>query len=140
MVTRQHSRTSDSISAGWKGSGVILVVDDEKSVRKLAKDILEEVGYSVLLAENGQHGMEVFNQHANEIVLVLLDLTMPVMGGDEMFARMSQIQPNTPVLLSSGFTEEDAAKRFGETGPAGFVQKPYRAQELIDHVQASLST
>jgi PAS domain S-box-containing protein len=120
------------------GSGMILVVDDEKMIRDFAKKTLEKAGYTVLVAENGQVALEFFREHEDEIKLVLLDMTMPVMGGEETYRELRQLDSNVKTILSSGFNEQDATSRFVGKGVAGFIQKPYRVADLIGIVQQTI--
>jgi len=117
------------------GHGVILVIDDEPLVRRLAQQALERYGYSVLLAENGERGLELFRRDLNRIDCVILDMTMPVMSGEETLMRMREIRAEIPVILSSGFDEAEAARRFEGKGLAGFLQKPYDAATLARMVK-----
>jgi CheY-like chemotaxis protein len=117
------------------GSGTVLVVDDEEIVRKIARSTLEKWGYSVLVAENGRIGLETFASRPSEISLVLLDLTMPVMNGEETFQQMQKIRPDVKAVLSSGYDETDALRRFHGRGLAGFLQKPYTASKLAETVK-----
>jgi signal transduction histidine kinase/ActR/RegA family two-component response regulator len=117
----------------------ILVVDDEEIVRKIAKHTLQNCGYRVLLAENGQVAMEVFAKEAAGISLVLLDLTMPVMNGEQTFHRLQRIRPDVKVILTSGYGEADVMGRFAGTAMAGFLQKPYTATHLSQIVKRILT-
>ena len=125
--------------ADLTGSGVILVVDDEELVRRTAATTLAHLGYTILEAANGQEAIDVFQRNSGRIALVILDLSMPVMNGEESLKRLKSIKPGVPVLLSSGFSETEAARRFQSTGPATFLQKPYTAQHLAELVQAALN-
>ena len=120
----------DRMIAGWRGTGVILVADDEEVAREVARESFESHGFHVILAVNGKEAVDKFRDHAEEISAVLLDLTMPVMSGEEAFREIQNIRSNVPIVLSSGYTEQDVAKRFTGKGPAGFVQKPYAIMEL----------
>ena len=115
----------------WRGSGVILVADDEENVRIVAREMFEDRGFSVVTVMDGRQAVETFRARADEIVAVLLDLTMPVMGGEEAFKEIQAIRPGVPVILSSGFTEQDATSRFAGNEPAGFIQKPYLPSALV---------
>lgn len=97
---------------------------------------LERYGYLVLTAENGQRGVDLFEQYASDIVAVVLDLTMPVVSGEEALRRLRSIQSDIPVILSSGYNEDEAVRRFEGLGLAGFLQKPYTAARLVEAVQA----
>ncbi|MBI2422487.1 MAG: PAS domain S-box protein [Candidatus Hydrogenedentes bacterium] len=113
------------------GKGRVLVIDDEPHVRDLAAEILQQSGFEVLTAYDGQRGITIFERHAAEIDVVLLDMTMPRMNGEECFRALSAINPAVKVLLSSGYSEQEAMSRFLGEGLAGFIQKPYRAGDLI---------
>jgi CheY-like chemotaxis protein len=120
------------------GGGTILVVDDEDLVRQVARAALEHYGYRVLLAENGQRGVELFESLGGQVDVVLLDLTMPVMGGVETLYRIRQIRPDARVLLSSGYNEEEAVRRFGPEDLNGFIQKPYTGAKLAEKIRTVL--
>lgn len=118
------------------GSGTILVVDDESIVSRTARQILEKFGYQVIIARDGQEGVDLFRAHASEIDLVLLDMDMPVMPGEIAFPQIRAIRPNMPVIVTSGFDEAEAVRRFGSDIDT-FLQKPYTAVQLINKVHAS---
>ena len=122
----------------WRGSGVILVVDDEEPVRIAAKRILEIRGFTVLTAEDGRAALEVFRSRADEIVAVLLDLTMPHLDGEETFRELRRIRPDVRVILSSGYNEEQTTNRFAGKGLAGFIQKPYGVGTLVERIRQAL--
>jgi CheY-like chemotaxis protein len=121
------------------GSGVILLVDDEELVRRTAATTLAHRGYTILEAGNGQDAIELFQRNSSRIALVILDLSMPVMSGEECLSRLTSIKPDVPVLLSSGFSETEAARRFQSAGVASYLQKPYTAQHLAELVKTTLS-
>jgi CheY-like chemotaxis protein/two-component sensor histidine kinase len=116
----------------------VLVVDDEQIVRRSAKAMLERYGYSVVMAENGREAVELFRVLADKIAMVLLDMTMPVMGGEETFRELKQIRGDVRVVLSSGYNEAEAVRRFTGKGLAGFLQKPYSAVTLAEKVLSVL--
>ena len=120
-----------------RGTGLILVVDDEPPVRELARAVLERYGYSVLTAENGQAAVDLFRRHADTITAVLLDLTMPVMGGGEAFQLMNEIQPGIPIVISSGYGENSVREQF-TSALAGVIKKPYTVSELREKIAAVL--
>lgn len=126
------------VSAQQKFSGIALVVDDEETVREVAGIMLEDVGFDVMAAHDGLHGVEVFRQHQDDIVLVMLDMTMPKMGGEACFSKLKSIRPDVKVILSSGYNEEDATSRFAGKGLAGFLQKPYTPEALEEKLQEVL--
>ncbi|MEJ2157257.1 MAG: transporter substrate-binding domain-containing protein [Desulfobacteraceae bacterium] len=119
------------------GSGTVLIADDEASVCAVGKLMLERIGFKVLTAADGAEAVEVFRQHTDEIVCVLLDLTMPRLNGEQVFSELRRINPQVSVILSSGYNEYDATQRFSGKGLAGFIQKPYNSATLtakIKHV------
>ena len=118
------------------GCGLILAVDDEPGVRDFLRAILERYGYSVLTAENGQDGVDVFRRSAETIAAVVLDLTMPVMGGSEAFRLMNEIRPGIPIVVSSGYGELSVRGQFAGT-PAGVLKKPYTVSQLLDKLAAA---
>jgi two-component system cell cycle sensor histidine kinase/response regulator CckA len=117
-------------------TGTILVVDDEPVVRRTAKSMLERFGYSVVMAENGKEGVELFRVLADKIAVVLLDMTMPIMSGEETFRELRALRPSVRVILSSGYNEVEAVRRFTGKGLAGFLQKPYSASALAEKVRS----
>lgn len=110
-------------------SGFVLLVDDELAILKIGKRILERIGYQVMVATNGKEALDIFTTHRNTIALIILDLTMPVMNGEETLLEIRKTAPNIPVILSSGFNESEMA-RFGHTKVTAFIQKPYLASSL----------
>ena len=119
----------------WRGKGIVLIVDDEESVRVVGKQILERRGFEVLTAGDGREAVEIFAARADEIVLVLLDLTMPHMDGEETFRQLRRIRPHVKTILSSGYNAQDVTNRFAAKGLAGFIQKPYRVRQLMEVVR-----
>ncbi|GIW13304.1 MAG: hypothetical protein KatS3mg062_0743 [Tepidiforma sp.] len=119
--------------------GTILVVDDDETVRTVTRRMLEQAGYSVLLGPDGAAAVDVYRAHPG-IDLVILDMTMPHMDGEETFRELRRIHPGVRVLLTSGYNEQDATERFAGKGLAGFIQKPFRPQELLEKVRTILAT
>jgi PAS domain S-box-containing protein len=130
---------ADPVSTELRGAGWVLVIDDEDLIRKIAKATLEHYGYAVLQAENGLEGVETFRRNADKVALVLLDMMMPVMSGEEALDQIRAIRPDVPVIGSSGYSESVAKERFGSKGLAAFLQKPYSAQVLADRVKAVMA-
>jgi PAS domain S-box-containing protein len=121
------------------GSGTVLVVDDEELVRQTARHTLEHYGYQTVCAGDGAAALEVYRRRPHDIALVLLDLTMPVMNGEDALRQMQMINPQVKVLLSSGYNEVEAVQRFAGKGLAGFIQKPYAASALAQKVKEVLA-
>jgi len=121
------------------GSGVVLVVDEEEAVSRMASLALERLGYTVMTASDGSEAIQLFQRLSDQIALVILDLSMPVMSGEECLKKLKGIRPDIPVLLSSGFNEAEAVRRFQASGVTGFLQKPYTARHLAEVVKSTLS-
>lgn len=113
----------------------ILVVDDEEVVRSLARAVLERAGHVVVEAVDGEDALRRFCAAPEEVALVILDMTMPRMSGVECLRELRAVRPDVPVLLSSGYNEQDAVARVAGRGLAGFLQKPYTAAELLEKVE-----
>jgi PAS domain S-box-containing protein len=114
----------------WKGSGVVLLVEDEANIRSLCRRMLERIGFEVLAAADGCQALEIFRVHQDRIRCVLLDLTMPQMDGGETLVELRRIDPKLPVILSSGFSEQKISDRFKNQNLSGFLQKPYQQADL----------
>jgi two-component system, cell cycle sensor histidine kinase and response regulator CckA len=125
---------ADSITESAKGEGLVLVVDDEVAIRSLIQHSLEELGYTVLSAENGGQAVELFDRSGKDIQLVLLDLVMPVLDGPETAIALHSRKPDVPILVMSGIADEDALRRFGHVRIAGFVPKPFAPDQLAQAV------
>jgi PAS domain S-box-containing protein len=125
-------------SVGWRGSGTILVVDDEEVVREILEEVISRYGMSVVTAKDGREAVERFREGAPEITAVLLDVTMPKLGGVEAFLEIRKIQPDARVILSSGYSEGDFAERFAGEEVNGFLHKPYQPEELIEKLRQVL--
>ena len=132
---RRGDRGEEGIGS-WQASGTILIADDEEDVREVAKQTLEEYGFDVLTAQDGREAVEVFRAHAGQIDAVLLDMTMPVMGGEEAYRAICEISPRVPVVLSSGFSETEVTGRFGRGEPLTFIQKPFVPSELAATIRS----
>jgi CheY-like chemotaxis protein len=118
--------------------GSVLIIDDEPMILGIAREILEHAGFNVITASDGEEGLAKFRAHP-ETRLVLLDLTMPRMSGDEVFRELRKLKADVRVLLSSGYNEQDTTSRFAGKGLAGFIQKPYGAEQLVEAVKSVLN-
>jgi PAS domain S-box-containing protein len=131
----------DSPAQAYESQGLILVVDDEETVRSVASSTLERCGFTVQTATNGRDGLKTFREGAAHIRAVVLDLTMPILGGDEVLAELrSGTGPGAtvPILLSSGYSSTDVAGNLQRFGPIQFLQKPYRPGDLIQKIRVCL--
>ncbi|OPL18390.1 MAG: hypothetical protein AVO35_05985 [Candidatus Aegiribacteria sp. MLS_C] len=114
----------------WRGSGTILFADDEDTVLAIGRKMLENMGFSVITAEDGRKAVDLFRENSGIIDMVILDLTMPHLSGDEAYREMRRIRQDIPVIVSSGFSQKDVMHRFAGKRLHGFIQKPYRAEDL----------
>ena len=124
---------------GSTSGATILVVDDEPVVRNMTKRVLTNAGYRVLVAGDGEEGVEVFRTHRAEIEAVILDVTMPRMGGEEAFRHLRSIEPRVRVILVSGYSEQEATSQFAGKGLSAFLEKPYRPTVLLEKLRAVLA-
>jgi PAS domain S-box-containing protein len=122
----------------WRGSGTLLVVDDDTGVRDLVEELSRRRGFRVLAAEDGRRAMEIFRAHAGEIEAALLDVTMPGMNGSEVAGGMRRIRSDVPIVFMSGFAEEYATSGWLETAAVGFVQKPFTEEQLVEALRCVL--
>ncbi len=116
--------------------GKILLVDDEETILDVTSEILQHEGFQVISAKDGTEGVQSFQQNAEDISLVLLDLMMPGLNGEEALAEMRKIRPDIYVILSSGLSEQEARKGFPDVSHLGFIQKPYTLDQLITRVKS----
>jgi len=123
----------------WHGEGTILLVDDEEAVRNFGTRMLERMGFEVITASDGQEAVELFPKHAEDIVCVLLDLSMPRMDGEQTFYELRRQKGDLPIILSSGYSEHDLEERFLGEGVAAFIQKPYQTRALAQTLRRVLS-
>lgn len=132
------AKSASAETALWHGSGTVLLVDDEEAIRFLGTHMLASLGFTVLTAADGREALEVYAQHGNEIALVLVDLTMPNMNGEETFRRLRLLDPNVRVTISSGYDAHDIASRFAGEGLVGFLQKPYTLAQMAEGLRVAL--
>jgi CheY-like chemotaxis protein len=117
-------------SSEQRRRGTILLVDDEQAVLKVAAEILHKLNYNVLAAENGREALQLFRENRKAIVLVILDIVMPGIGGSEVFQQLRNIAPELKVLLCSGYSIQGEADRLIDIGASGFIQKPFSLRSL----------
>ncbi len=129
----------DGVQPVRLGGTTVLVVDDEESLRTLMADALQSEGAAVLQAVDGEDGIEQFTEHCQEIDAVVLDLTMPKLSGEEVFRQIKLARPDVPVILCSGYTQEDVARQFVGVELDGFIEKPFAPSQLIDMLRTALS-
>ncbi len=131
----------------WYGKGTVLLVDDDQGVLDITGPMLKRLGFNVLTAMSGQEALKIISscqsladRQEELFVCIILDFTMPHMDGEETFHELRKIRKNIPVILSSGYSEQEVLERFAGKGPAAFLQKPYKLDTLIDILQKVLSS
>jgi len=122
-----------------RGSGRILLVDDEELIRDIGRDILNHLGYEVVTAADGEQAVEYYKEHADEIDLVIIDMIMPRMDGRKCFRKLKEINPNVKAVLSTGYAVDALAQELLEEGMMGYVQKPYRIEQLAETVARAIA-
>ena len=118
----------------------VLVVDDEPLALELAQQTFEDAGFEAQTAQSGFECLDLVRTRPAHYHLVLLDLSMPFMDGEETFTRLRQMSPNIAVMLNTGFVATERLDRMMEAGLAGFIRKPHRPSELVAHVRRVLQT
>lgn len=140
----EEARAAESRAAADLGplvaEGTILVADDEETVRALVQNMVERLGFSAVLASDGQEAVDVFTEHSDEIVCVTLDLTMPHRNGEETFRELRRLDKSVKTILSSGYNEQAVTSRFVGKGLAGFLQKPYDFATLRETLRTVLGS
>jgi CheY-like chemotaxis protein len=131
-VTPQDSASETTL---LQETGTVLLVDDEKTVREIGREMLSDFGFESLSAGNGIEALEIFKTHHEKIRFVLMDLTMPKMGGEETFREFRRINPDVKVIICSGYNEQEISQKFAGKGLAGFLKKPYTLAELQDKIK-----
>jgi two-component system cell cycle sensor histidine kinase/response regulator CckA len=122
-----------------KGSGTILIVDDEEMVLDVGVRVIKKLGYTVQKSNNGRNAVALYKKFQDKINLVVLDIVMPDMGGGEVYDRLKEINPKVKVLLSSGYSIDDQAREIMERGCDGFIQKPFSMKAMSDKLSEILS-
>jgi PAS domain S-box-containing protein len=124
--------------AEMEATGPVLVIDDEEWVRDVAGEMLDRLGFKSLFSSDGQQGIDLFRRHEDEICCVILDLTMQGLDGEQTFRELRRIKSDVRVIISSGYSEQEVIDRFSGKGLAGFLQKPYRLEDLQEKLSAAL--
>ena len=136
VAQKQPQRFEEGI---WRGTGKILLVDDENAILDVGQRMLEKLGFAVETASDGREALQRFEADPGRFSLVILDLTMPDMGGIETFRSMKLLESEACIIMSSGYSEQDAAQSLLSEGLAGFLQKPYQMSDLQKLLQVVLA-
>jgi CheY-like chemotaxis protein len=123
------SGETPDVRGNWKGSGLVLFVDDEETVCAIGTEMLKMLGFEVITALDGREALDVFKLHP-EITLAIIDLTMPHLDGEQTFTELRKLRPELNIIMSSGYNEQEVTQRFQGKGISGFIQKPYRFTDL----------
>jgi CheY-like chemotaxis protein len=134
-VSREQSFAIDN-PGGTKE--LILIIDDEALIVTLVKRMLTDAGYRVITSAEPFHALEVFKKLGDQVDLVILDFTLPIMDGSEVFAALRKLKPSVAVMLSSGFAEQDKVRSMLSQGLRGFLPKPYTQEKLLTQVRSTL--
>ncbi|MDD2402949.1 MAG: response regulator [Victivallaceae bacterium] len=131
---------SESISEMSGGNETILIVDDQETIWDFLIEALQELGYSVLLAENGLDAVEIYKSNPGQIDLVLLDMIMPKQGGHQTFFMIRALDPDANILLSSGYVSDAEVNDLLKAGARGFLPKPHRLAVVVKEIRRILDT
>lgn len=134
FYTKDIGKTVLNTTEPKRGNGLILVVDDDRSIRITSKGVLEALGYNVILAKDGLDGLTKYEERHEEINLVILDMVMPHMKGDEAFEKMKAINPNCKAIIISGHIKEEQLNHLFGDGIKGFIEKPFDVIALSELV------
>ena len=135
---KAHTTEPVPASSPLQAARSILVVDDEPMALILLNQILSQAGHNVVTAQSGFEALDYFRKEPGRFALILLDLAMPLMDGEETFNRLRATDPNVVVLLNTGFIENRRLDRMIANGLAGFLRRPYRAEEVITQIESVL--
>jgi len=135
----QETIAAETVAAATHHPATILLVDDDETVRAVGKDMLTRLGHTVFTAVDGRDCLDVFAKGKAAIDVIILDLTMPKLTGEEAFRELRQLDPAVRVIISSGYNEEEIRHRFAGKGLAGFIQKPYTLAALTDILAKALN-
>jgi DNA-binding response OmpR family regulator len=119
-------------------AATILVIDDDESVSELAEAVLQRVGFDVLVASGGREGLEILERNAKRIALVVLDLSMPDISGEEVLRKIRCVFPDLPVVISSGYADAVVGVRVRSTHRVDYVGKPYEPDTLVERIRSML--
>jgi DNA-binding NtrC family response regulator len=128
----------DRDGKGYGGTETILLVDDDKNIREVLKEILDRFGYSVLVAGSGEESLEIYRAEKGKIALVLMDLNMPGMGGRQCLTELLDFEPSVKVIVTSGHCTPGEVDETMQLGAAAFLTKPYHHSDLLKIIRETL--
>jgi len=135
---KEAAAEEDILAAVTKGTGTILLIDDEQMILDVGRELLEELGYTVLPVLGGRDAVDAFEKKQDKVDLVIMDMIMPEMSGSETFDRLKEIKPDAKILLSSGYSINGQAAKILRRGCDGFIQKPFNMHQLGDKIHKIL--
>ncbi|MFH1673889.1 MAG: PAS domain S-box protein [Pseudomonadota bacterium] len=135
LVEEEAKTQTESVATGQE---TILVVDDEEIIRTMLQEVLEGIGYTVLLADNGEDALKLYRGRCNDIDLVIIDMIMPKMGGKETYLSLKKINPDIKAILASGFSQDTVVREILGAGVNGFIHKPFTTTELSKKIREVL--
>ena len=138
-ITENKPVNEQIIAQTEKGSGTILIVDDEKNVRNIAADMLKSLDYDILTAENGIQAIDIYREKRDEINLIILDVIMPEMDGMDTFNKIRELNPEAKIIFASGYSHHKETLQKSDDRLLGFIEKPFRLHELSKVVRGKLS-
>jgi DNA-binding NtrC family response regulator len=118
---------------------LVLVIEDEPIMRKIAVKVLKNAGYEVITAEDGRKGIALFKKYQDDIILVLLDMVLPKMQGKDVFIEVSKIKPGVNVLLNTGFSKDKQVDELFNLGVKHFIEKPYSLENLTKAINKAIN-
>jgi CheY-like chemotaxis protein len=132
------SNVKSDVDEGPEGTEMILIIEDEEMLRELLRTTLEGKGYKVVCAVDGEEGLDVYRVHREEIALVLSDIGLPRLAGDEVFLTLKRMNPGVKVVLASGYLDPELKSRLLGVGASGIIQKPYVPSEILRRIREEL--
>jgi signal transduction histidine kinase len=136
IILPRSDTLRDETSREQSDEHLVLIIDDEETVREVTRAYLEQAGFAVASAEDGLRGLEVFRKRPEQFECIILDYTMPGMGGSETLIEIRKIRSDLPVIMSSGYDEDEVVRHIGNDSLTRFIQKPYGAAALLKRLAA----
>ena len=135
-----RKRTPGGTSNGSiEGIDTILLVDDESMILDIGEEMLQKLGYHVLVAQGGKEALEIYGRERDRVGLIILDMILPDMGGGEVYDRLKKVNPDVKVLLASGYSIDGQASEILDRGCKGFIQKPFRISDLAQKISETVA-
>ncbi|MCX6138790.1 MAG: ATP-binding protein, partial [Ignavibacteriales bacterium] len=137
-VASDAAEKKENLDAVRGGEGLILFVEDEESVREFVVEVLQGKGFQIVVAVDGEEAIRIFEKRSNEIALVLSDMGLPKLNGEEVFRRVRTIRPEVPFILATGYIDPKNRSRLMDIGIKDILMKPYRLADLVNHINAAV--